>query len=129
MQKEKIIYIPSNLTIETKTYTNGVILWISGQHATLYKYFKNQSLTLSGSLNLFLKKKEIKINYSKLMLNKYLYKIYKKQELKKINLTINLMYKQINQTLINTITGTKKYLLLRGVGYKFNKKKSISPYK
>lgn len=122
MQKEKKIYIPSKLTIEAKTYNNGIILWISGQHATLYKYLKNNSFTLSGAIIYFLKKNEIKINYSKLMLYKHFFNVYKKQELKKNNLNINLMYKQINQTIINAITGTKKYLLVRGVGYKFNKK-------
>lgn len=116
--KKKAIYIPITTNTLCEKYNNGYIIWISGENSTAFQYLDNNKKNLSINLN----KNNLKINNSNLTKNQQYFSVLKAFDKKKEVQYCNLIQSQLNKSVLNASFGIKKYLLVRGVGYKFIKK-------
>lgn len=117
--KKHNIYLPQNLSTIIQQYNNGSIIWISGANATAVHYLdtmKNVPLNVSISDN------NLVLTKSKLVNTQSFYKTFQKKYEKKIVQYSSLINRQLQTAILHATVGMKKYLLVRGVGYKFIKK-------
>lgn len=122
---KKPIYLPQLLKTEIQEYQNGNILWISGPNATIYRYWRNRKNIKNWSphkIKLEIKNSKIQVKTSNLSYAQDFYKLLKDRSIKKKNEYTGLLQGQIQKTIVSAMTGYKKYLMIRGVGYKFIKK-------
>ena len=108
----KKIYLPELLFVETNSFANGLVCWISGPYyTTKQRYYPIFSISLQKQqlccsptfthnvFNFF--------NISKAMI----FKQNKKE--------LGLLYTHVKQLIISTSVGFKNFLKIRGIGYKF----------
>jgi len=122
---KKSIYLPQLLKTEVQTYQNGNILWISGPNATIFRYSNQQPSVKNWNpqhTNFVIKNSEMTIQNSSLNYAQDFYKLLKTRSIQKKNMYSGLLQGQLQKTILSVITGYKKYLTVRGVGYKFHKK-------
>lgn len=117
--KKKNIYLPKNLSTICQKYNNGYILWLAGANSTGVQYLET---TKYLPLNLVMTPKELILQKSNLNKTQTFYKIYHKKEAKLLMRYYNLIHMQLQKAVLRATVGLKKYLLVRGVGYKFIKK-------
>jgi len=117
--KKKNIYLPQNLSTVCQKYNNGYIIWMSGANSTGVQYLENNK---NIPLHVTLTSKELILQKSNLNKSQTFYNIYHKKEEKFLNIYYNLIHMQLRNAVLRTTVGIKKYLLVRGVGYKFIKK-------
>lgn len=121
MYKNKSVYIPSTLNTICEKYNNGTIIWMSGTNFTGFQYIDdvNLNINLNGS--------KLGITESKLSTNQKFYNILRAKDQEKYIIKSNLINYQLKQAVLSASVGIKKYLLVRGVGYKLlNKKQYLS---
>lgn len=117
--KKKNIYLPQNLSTVCQKYNNGYIIWMSGANSTGVQYLENNK---NIPLHVTLTSKELILQKSNLNKSQTFYNIYHKKEEKFLNRYYNLIHMQLRNAVLRATVGIKKYLLVRGVGYKFIKK-------
>jgi len=112
----KSLYSPVNLKVEIKKFLNGYIIWFSSFLYTLRKVgFPTSTLNVQSS-NLFFHVKTQHLKFYALQTH-----ILKRKRAK----NLSLFYSESIQNSIAVITGYKKILSARGIGYKFNLKNKI----
>jgi len=117
--KKKSIYIPSNLYSIYEKYNNGCVIWLSGNNSTTVQYLVNTNyvrLKLTADVDKFILKN------SNLTVNQGFYNLYLKREERKLINYYNVVHMKLKKAIIKSTVGIRKYLHLRGVGYKFTKK-------
>lgn len=117
--KKKNIYLPQNLSTVCQKYNNGYIIWMSSANSTGVQYLENNK---NIPLHVTLTSKELILQKSNLNKSQTFYNIYHKKEEKFLNRYYNLIHMQLRNAVLRATVGIKKYLLVRGVGYKFIKK-------
>jgi len=121
---KKHIYFSQYLKTEIQRSKNGVLLWIKGPNGTNFRYFANSGKVrriyfndldryIIGTI----------IEKSKLNSLQIFYNIQKKTVQKQESDFNGLLQSQLRTFSFNVVTGYKKSLTLRGVGYKFIIKK------
>ena len=122
---QKSIYIPHLAKAEIQKFTNGTIIWFASPNAAIFRYFfQTNTKILSPNTMLFeIKDQKFILNTTKISYAQTFYKLLKKQSNQKKSQYFNLLHNQLQKVFRSTIIGYKKYLLVRGVGYKFLKKK------
>lgn len=113
---KKNIYLPSTLHTVFESYSNGYIIWLSGGKATLVKYLENKR---KMPIELVMANSNIQIRQSLLRNSQSFYNIYHNHEERKTIQYYNLIHTQMKKAVLNAVAGIKKYLFVRGVGYKF----------
>jgi len=117
--KKYNIYLPQNLNTILQNYNNGSILWISGENSTVVQYLDTIK---NNSLNIKMNDTNLVLTPTKLVQTQGFYKIFQKKYEKKLIQYTSLLNKQLQTAILHATVGIKKYLLVRGVGYKFIKK-------
>lgn len=117
--KKKNIYLPQNLNTICQKFANGYIIWLSGANSTGVQYLDNKK---NIPLSIMMKPKELILKKSNLNKTQTFYNIYHKKEEKLLTRYYNLIHMQLKNAVLHATVGIKKYLLVRGVGYKFIKK-------
>ena len=117
--KKKNIYLPQNLNTICQKFANGYIIWLSGANSTGVQYLDNKK---NIPLSIIMKPKELILQKSNLNKTQTFYNIYHKKEEKLLTRYYNLIHMQLKNAVLHATVGIKKYLLVRGVGYKFIKK-------
>jgi large subunit ribosomal protein L6 len=143
---KKSIYLPQISKIEIQKFSNGNLLWISGPNTTIFRYilypfassyWKFPSPMAKGTRNQYIntklwspaeikfewKNSEIFIKNSVIYSGQTFYKLWTERSKKKNNKYFGILHTQIQKAILSAVTGYKKYLLVRGVGYKFYNKK------
>lgn len=116
--RKKNIYLPQNLTTLCQKYNNGYILWMSGGKTTAVQYLEaNKTIPLS----LAIEPNNLVLSKSKLTNTQTFYNVYQNKYQKLISQYYNLIHMQLTNAVMRATIGIKKYLLVRGVGYKFIK--------
>ena len=113
---KKQIYIPELLAFEMHCFNNGFVCWFSGPYYT----WKQQ---LSRSFPFHINKNWFRYAPSMLNVGFNFFDTYRFPNLKLETQQLSLLHIQIKQLIIGASVGFKKFLRVRGVGYKFN----ISP--
>jgi large subunit ribosomal protein L6 len=109
----KKIYIPELLFVETNSFANGLVCWISGPYYTIkQRYYPMFSISLQ-------KEQLLCSSISTTTVSNF-FNISKKIYSKQNNKQLSLLYSQTRQVLISASVGFKNFLKIRGVGYKFN---------
>lgn len=117
--KKKYIYLPQNLTTICQNYNNGYIIWMSGANSTAVQYL---DATKNVPIKITMEGHKLVLTKSKLTTTQQFYNIYHKRYQTLISKYYNLINVQLNNAVLRATIGIKKYLLVRGVGYKFIKK-------
>jgi large subunit ribosomal protein L6 len=92
---------------------------MSGVNSTGVQYLENNK---NIPLHVTLTSKELILQKSNLNKSQTFYNIYHKKEEKFLNRYYNLIHMQLRNAVLRATVGIKKFLLVRGVGYKFIKK-------
>ena len=92
---------------------------MSGANSTGVRYLDT---TRNIPLNIIMNSKELFLQKSKLNHTQTFYNIYHQKEEKLITRYYNLIHMQLRKAVLSATVGIKKYLLVRGVGYKFIRK-------
>lgn len=92
---------------------------MSGANSTGVQYLDN---TKNIPLNIIMTPKELILQKSNLNKTQTFYNIYHNKEEKLITRYYNLIHMQLKNAVLSATVGIKRYLLVRGVGYKFIKK-------
>lgn len=122
--KKTSIYLPENINTVCQKYNNGYIMWMSGEKSTVVQYLdispktKKKNVPLDFKIN----KNQILLRKSNLTNTQSFYNVYQNKYHKVINKYYNLVHMQLNKAILRATIGIKKYLLVRGVGYKLIKK-------
>lgn len=114
--KKQIIYISQNLNFKNQQYSNGYIFWLAGINTTLVRYLDT---TKDMKLNMIKQNNNLIIKESNLNQTANFYKILKQKEQIKQKQYLMSIITQMKNALLNATVGISKYLILRGVGYKF----------
>jgi len=117
--KKKNIYLPQNVNTICQQYNNGYIIWMSGANSTTVQYLEN---TNKMPLSIEMSKNSLELKKTNLKRSQTFYSIYQKSQEKKADQYYNLVHMQLKRAVLSTTVGIKKYLLVRGVGYKFLRK-------
>jgi len=117
--KKKNIYLPQNVNTICQQYNNGYIIWMSGANSTTVQYLEN---TNKMPLSIEMSKNSLELKKTNLKRSQTFYSIYQKSQEKKVDQYYNLVHMQLKRAVLSTTVGIKKYLLVRGVGYKFLRK-------
>lgn len=117
--KKKNIYLPQNLNTTCQQYSNGYVLWMSGPNSTVVQYLDN---TKNMPLNIVMTSNSLALKKSNLNRSQTFYNIYQKRQERKSNQYYNLVHMQLKNAILSATIGIKKYLVVRGVGYKFIRK-------
>lgn len=113
------INIPQNLKLLCQKYNNGSIIWMSGTNSTLVQYFDT---TKNNQFDIIRKANKLNLTKTYLKKTQTFYNLYKKHQEKKFIRYFNLIHMQLQNAIVRATVGIKKYLFVRGVGYKFIKK-------
>lgn len=111
--KEKIVQIPVFLNCEIKNFLNAYVFWINGPFWTNRIIIK-KTLFLELQNNYIINKKALP-NVISTFYNLNLKHINKKKKI-----TQSFLKNKFKQQIISAFVGYKKYLRIRGVGYKFS---------
>lgn len=103
------IYLPKNIIYELKQWDKKSVLWIKGPFASAYFEIAPQFICVIKSGQLYLKKRTLAINRE----------FYISQKEGGFNSTWSLYIVALKKGLQAASVGFKKYLRVRGVGYKF----------
>jgi len=98
---------------------------MAGPNASYIRYLEmSNSTSLSAGLLMSNDNSSLKLHISSLGKNQYFYNLLKAKALNQDKIYINVIRYQLNQIMTNIMASAKKYLILRGVGYKFFRQKS-----
>jgi len=99
-------------------------MWMSGEKSTVLQYLDISPKTQKKNVPLDFKinKNQILLRKSNLTNTQSFYNVYQNKYHKVINKYYNLVHMQLNKAILRATIGIKKYLLVRGVGYKLIKK-------
>jgi large subunit ribosomal protein L6 len=95
------------------------VIWLSGNNSTSVQYLVNTSyvrLKLKANVDKFVLKN------TNLTVNQGFYNMYLQREERKLINYYNMIHMKLKKAIIKSTVGIRKYLHLRGVGYKFTKK-------
>jgi len=107
------IYLPEFFTFEMQFFNNNIVCWFSGPYLTWKKrYPKTFPFYLSNN-HFFYCLPTLTLGFN-------FFNTYRRDSLKIENQRASLLHVQIKQIIVGTSVGFKKFLRLRGVGYKFS---------
>jgi large subunit ribosomal protein L6 len=107
------IYLPNLFTFEMQLFNNKIVCWFSGPYSTWKKQY-------SKTFPFYLYNNHFSYRFPTLATGFNFFNVSSLNNLKMENQRASLLHVQLKQLIIGTSVGFKKFLRLRGVGYKFS---------
>lgn len=112
---EATIYCPTNVKFEVRTLERSIVIWVSGEYGTWFYKINNLQYKISISPQKTLGLQTIRF-YN---IMKHYYTRFYKYSIPRINSQISLICIILKRMIVGAGVGFKRYLRVRGVGYKF----------